>query len=77
MRGCSLQVRLTLLTQQEAVVHLRSLLYIIAGGSLSNMYGMVLARHRLEPDIKSKGLYCLKTLVAFTSEDVSIVILYF
>ena len=25
------------------------------GGSLSNMYGMVLARHRKHPDLKSTG----------------------
>lgn len=42
------------------------------GGSLNNMYAMVLARHKLKPDTKSKGLYCMGPLVAYTSEDVSI-----
>ncbi|KAL0269385.1 UNVERIFIED_CONTAM: hypothetical protein PYX00_007139 [Menopon gallinae] len=39
------------------------------GGSMSNMYAMVLARHHLNPDFKRKGLYCAGTIVAFTSED--------
>lgn len=43
----------------------------LSGGSLNNMYAMVLARHKLKPEIKTQGLYCLGILVAFTSEDVS------
>lgn len=40
------------------------------GGSISNMYGMVLARHQRFPDIKRKGLLgSEKPLVAFTSEE--------
>ncbi|EEB15302.1 Cysteine sulfinic acid decarboxylase, putative [Pediculus humanus corporis] len=39
------------------------------GGSLNNMYAMVLARYKLNPDIKKKGVYCMNKLVAFTSED--------
>jgi glutamate/tyrosine decarboxylase-like PLP-dependent enzyme len=39
------------------------------GGSISNMYGMVLARYRLFPETKTKGLSGLPTLVAFTSEE--------
>ncbi|KAK6635456.1 hypothetical protein RUM44_000707 [Polyplax serrata] len=41
----------------------------VPGGSLNNMYAMVLARHKLKPEIKTQGLYCLGILVAFTSED--------
>ncbi|XP_063231452.1 LOW QUALITY PROTEIN: acidic amino acid decarboxylase GADL1-like [Bacillus rossius redtenbacheri] len=39
------------------------------GGSISNMYGMVLARYKLAPDIKTKGLSSFPPLVVFTSED--------
>ncbi|GFG39120.1 hypothetical protein Cfor_10599 [Coptotermes formosanus] len=39
------------------------------GGSVSNMYGMVLARYRAIPDSKTKGLSGLPPLVVFTSED--------
>ena len=39
------------------------------GGSMSNFYGMLLARHHLFPELKSKGLFGTKPLVAFTSEE--------
>ncbi|XP_053977347.1 glutamate decarboxylase 2 [Hylaeus volcanicus] len=38
------------------------------GGSISNMYGMVLARYKKIPDIKTKGLVGQPRLIAFTSE---------
>lgn len=38
------------------------------GGSISNMYGMVLARYKMIPDVKKKGLAGLPPLVCFTSE---------
>lgn len=38
------------------------------GGSISNMYAMVLGRYKLFPNIKSTGLYNIPILVAFTSE---------
>lgn len=41
------------------------------GGSISNMYGMTVARYKKFPDIKSKGLWGLPQMVAYTSEDVS------
>lgn len=41
------------------------------GGSMSNMYGMVLARYNAVPNIKSKGCFNIKPLVAFTSEEVA------
>merc|ERR1719402_954479 len=37
------------------------------GGSLSNMYGMMLARHNAFPDLKTKGLFNHQPLVALTS----------
>ncbi|PSN40570.1 Cysteine sulfinic acid decarboxylase, partial [Blattella germanica] len=39
------------------------------GGSMSNMYGMVLARYKAVPDSKTKGLFGIPPLVAFASED--------
>ncbi|XP_069672798.1 acidic amino acid decarboxylase GADL1-like [Periplaneta americana] len=38
------------------------------GGSISNMYGMVLARYKAVPECKTKGLSGQPPLVAFTSE---------
>jgi hypothetical protein len=49
----------------------KSFFTVSAGGSVSNMYGMVLARYKAIPDSKTKGLSGLPPLVAFTSEDVS------
>lgn len=37
------------------------------GGSISNMYAMMLARHRIAPDAKTGGLFGQQPLVAFTS----------
>jgi len=39
------------------------------GGSSSNMYGMVLARYKHVPSIKTTGMFGLRPLVIFTSED--------
>lgn len=39
------------------------------GGSISNMYGMSLARYKLCPDVKTKGIFGMKPLVLFTSEE--------
>ena len=40
------------------------------GGSLANMYGLMLARHQLLPELKTTGLCGLqKPLVIFSSED--------
>lgn len=41
------------------------------GGSISNMYGMALARYNAVPNVKTKGCFNMKPLVAFTSEEVS------
>ncbi len=39
------------------------------GGSISNMYGMILARHKKFPELKATGLYGRSPLVAFTSDE--------
>lgn len=39
------------------------------GGSMSNMYGMLLARYRLYPDVKRTGIFGRKPLVIFTSDQ--------
>lgn len=46
-------------------------IFVSVGGSMSNMYGMVLARYKAIPDSKVKGLSGLPPLVVFASEDVS------
>lgn len=38
------------------------------GGSISNMYGMVMARYKLMPSVKTSGLAGVPPLVCFTSE---------
>lgn len=38
------------------------------GGSISNMYGMILARHVLNPELKQKGLFNQQPLAMFTSD---------
>ena len=40
---------------------------------MSNMYGMVLARYKKFPQVKTKGLSSLPPLVVFTSADVSFI----
>ena len=40
-----------------------------AGGSMSNQYGLALARYRRHPEVKSQGLFGMKPMVIFTSED--------
>lgn len=56
-------------------IHLLFNLFFFSGGQISNFYGMVLARHKLRPEIKSKGLYGQgKQLVTFISHDVSLVV---
>lgn len=41
-----------------------------AGGSVSNMYAMNLARYKFYPEVKEKGLSGLPRLALFTSEEV-------
>lgn len=44
--------------------------FVFAGGSVSNMYAMNLARYKYCPDIKEKGLSGLPRLILFTSAEV-------
>jgi glutamate decarboxylase len=39
------------------------------GGSIANLYAVLLARHKYWPDVKQKGLQSLPALVIFTSEQ--------
>lgn len=39
------------------------------GASISNMYGLCLARYKFWPDVKTKGIFGMKPLVLFTSEE--------
>lgn len=41
-----------------------------AGGAISNMYAMLLARYKMFPEVKEKGMSSVPKLVAFTSENV-------
>ncbi|XP_063596063.1 cysteine sulfinic acid decarboxylase-like [Penaeus indicus] len=39
------------------------------GGSMSNMYAMVLARYKRNPNVKKTGVFSLKPLIVFTSDQ--------
>lgn len=49
---------------------------VSTGGSISNMYGMVLARYRRNPNLKRMGIFGQKPLVVFTSDQVSLCYVY-
>ncbi|XP_042187837.1 glutamate decarboxylase 2 [Callorhinchus milii] len=38
------------------------------GGAISNMYAMLIARYKLFPEVKEKGMAAIPKLIAFTSE---------
>ena len=40
------------------------------GGAISNMYAMLLARFKMFPEVKEKGMSSIPKLAAFTSEHV-------
>lgn len=40
------------------------------GGSISNLYAVLVARHNFFPDTKSKGLKNLPNMIVYTSEHV-------
>ena len=44
----------------------------VAGGAISNLYGMLLARYKAFPSIKTSGFPSGVQLVVFTSEHVCI-----
>ncbi|XP_030385649.1 cysteine sulfinic acid decarboxylase [Scaptodrosophila lebanonensis] len=39
------------------------------GGSMSNMYGVVLARYKRAPEVKTSGMFGMRPLAIFTSEE--------
>ena len=41
----------------------------VPGSSIGNMYALILARHRIAPEVHSKGMTAVGRLVAFVSED--------
>lgn len=42
------------------------------GGAISNMYAMLIARFKMFPEVKEKGMAAVPRLIAFTSEHVSV-----
>lgn len=66
------------LMEEEVLAELRRLVgwscgdgIFTPGGSLSNLYSLLLARYSLFPEVKKKGLRDLPQMVVFTSEQVS------
>ncbi|XP_065839426.1 glutamate decarboxylase 1-like isoform X2 [Oscarella lobularis] len=64
------------LMEQEVLKKMRSLIgfekgdgIFAPGGSMSNIYGMNLARYKMFPEVKTKGMRALPPLVMFTSEE--------
>lgn len=45
------------------------------GGAISNMYAMLIARFKMFPEVKEKGMAAIPRLVAFTSEHVGVSVL--
>jgi len=45
--------------------------FLIKGGSISNLYALLTAKHYFYPESKTKGLYQTPKLIVFTSEHVS------
>ncbi|VTJ61951.1 Hypothetical predicted protein [Marmota monax] len=55
---------------EEILVHCQTTLkYAIkTGGAISNMYAMLIARFKMFPEVKEKGMAAVPRLIAFTSE---------
>lgn len=51
------------------------LLLLSLGGAISNMYAMLIARFKMFPEVKEKGMAAVPRLIAFTSEHVCVSIL--
>lgn len=45
------------------------------GGAISNMYAMLIARFKMFPEVKEKGMAAVPRLIAFTSEHVRVSVL--
>lgn len=52
-----------------------SVLLWTPGGAISNMYAMLIARFKMFPEVKEKGMAAIPRLVALTSEHVCVSIL--
>uniref|UniRef100_G1N532 Glutamate decarboxylase 2 n=1 Tax=Meleagris gallopavo TaxID=9103 RepID=G1N532_MELGA len=46
------------------------------GGAISNMYAMLIARFKMFPEVKEKGMAAIPRLVAFTSEHVCVSVFF-
>uniref|UniRef100_A0A8C1YIH3 Glutamate decarboxylase 2 n=1 Tax=Cyprinus carpio TaxID=7962 RepID=A0A8C1YIH3_CYPCA len=55
-------------TANTNIYGMKGLLYCPLGGAISNMYAMLLARYKMFPEVKEKGMSSAPRLVAFTSE---------
>jgi len=47
-------------------------LFVLAGGAISNMYSVMVARYKHYPEVKIKGMAAVPRLVLFTSEHVGV-----
>ena len=65
-----LRLQLALWGQWRHAIHIS--IFVFAGGSVSNMYAMNLARYKYCPGIKEKGLSGLPRLILFTSAEVKL-----
>ena len=45
-------------------------LLMSAGGAISNMYSVMIARYKFFPEVKTKGMAAAPRLILFTSEHV-------
>lgn len=52
-----------------------NLLLCPLGGAISNMYAMLIARFKMFPEVKEKGMAAVPRLIAFTSEHVGVNVL--
>lgn len=46
--------------------------FVSAGGAISNMYGVMIARYKFFPVVKTKGMAAAPRLILFTSEHVGL-----
>lgn len=53
-----------------------SVLLWTPGGAISNMYAMLIARFKMFPEVKEKGMAAIPRLVAFTSEHVCVSVFF-
>lgn len=61
---------LTLLLLPLRWLYLRLITFVSAGGAISNMYSVMIARYKFFPVVKTKGMAAAPRLILFTSEHV-------